>query len=198
MVGGSGCGKSTLINNIVGENLLQVYHGFRCDNRDDLPSHVKKTLLINNNLYDCHITESPPYKNPYDMVLTNQRLRVNLIIYIMKFQRLTDNDLKTFQEYTRLFQNTHSISAFVITGCEMTDRTRVVEVLKSDIYTKDFAAIMGKGIYTVGFPDISSYPTVMEEWFKLEQQKDVTKLHELIEKSNDTVDVSYFGGCSIL
>ena len=90
--------------------------------------------------------------------------------------------------YTKRFKNAESISALVITHCEeLTDaaRTMGVEHVKSE----GFAAGMGKGIYTVGFPNLEYVAVNNKELFKLEMQKDVSKLHQLIKESIDTIDV---------
>ena len=48
---------------------------------------------------------------------------------------------------------------------------------------------MGKGIYTVAFPDLNDIDDKDVKLCKLKVQKHVSRLHQLIEESSDTVDV---------
>ena len=94
----------------------------------------------------------------------------------------------------RFFKNAHSISALVITKCEGTSdayRERIAEEFKSADWTKKFAAIMGKGIYVVGFPPLDKYEDSgdYKKHLKLKMEKDLAKLHHLIEESSDAVNV---------
>ena len=131
--------------------------------------------------------------------------KVNLIIHVFKLGRFTEEECKFVQVYVDVFKNTQCISSFVITGCDFKSDascTSIVDIFKSNDYTKDFAAIMDKGIYTIGFCDLSDFAddAGLKEHLELRQKKDLTKLHQLIEKSSDAVDVlksSDIGECSV-
>ena len=137
--------------------------------------------------------------------------RINLIIYVIRHGRFTMDDHEILQKYTDVFKHPCSISALVINNCDFLSdvaRTTVVEDFKSGHYTKDYAAIMGKGIYTVGFPNLHCFDDnpPLKEVVKLRIQEDVIKLHQLIEESNDVLDVhksidlesNDLGRCSIM
>ena len=215
MVGKTCRGKSTLINNVVGEDFANLSNGIYPEST--IPSHIYKTFVINNTQYHCHFTELPDldyrptqpvsYDEHISMVIADQRMdleKVNLIIYVSRLGRFTSEDHTFLQKYTGVFKNAHNISAYVITNCDSKNdaaRTRIVEDFKSNGRSKDFAAIMGKGIYTVGFPDLDDMDDEDREHVKRKMQKDVIKLHELIKESNDVVDVlksKVPGGCSFI
>ena len=197
MVGKRGGGKRSMINNIIGEDLLKLDFSFSCESTKP---HVCRTLLINHKLYHCiitHITEyvSLPHNRNTDKnerMYSNQRMKLNLIIHVVKNGRLTDGECEQFRWFREFSKAAHNISALVITGCEGLDdlgRTRIVEDWKSEELVKDFAAIMGKGIYTVGFPNLDACSDLLKKMLKPSMQEDVIKLHQLIEESNDLVEI---------
>ena len=219
MIGMSDSGKSSLINNVIGEDYLHITKPFTTS--PVTPQHVYRELLINSNKYQCNFIELPvcvsqlctyPFyiKDQIVKQITNLNQReclerLNLIIHVIIFRRLTLKEEEFFRVYKKIFPK--SISAIVITGCDVCNdatRTRIVEDFKSDEVSKDFAASMGKGIYTVGFPNLNNFDDIDDESFveviKLKMQEDVSQLHQVIEKSNDTVDVLKHGdtGCSII
>ena len=109
-----------------------------------------------------------------------------------KLGRLVEEDMNSFV-YTKIFPQTESISALVITNCDSKNnaaRTEIVEDFKSYELTKDIAASMGKGIYTVGFPDITEMDDDDVTMSLIKSQKDASKLHRLIEESSDSVDIN--------
>ena len=210
MVGDCGKGKSAVINNIIGEAVAKQCSGCGCQSRT--PSQVDKKLLINTNVYHCHFTElcllstRDSLCNIIEkMGKTNQRVilqRINLIIYVWKLGFYTPEDKEVYQNLKIAQQ---SISALVITGCDKLNdakRTLIVERFKSGEYTKDFAADMGKGIYTVAFPDLCEYEVSsgQKKFFEQIMQEDRIKLHQLIEEASDAVDVLKINNltCSIL
>ena len=201
MIGKSGCGKSSLINNVIGEDCLQVVPGL--PDPSTTAQHVSRELSINNTKYQCTFIELPCaiyghnrlYNKEWIMQTTNpcQReylKRLNLIIYMKKLGRLVEEDRNSFV-YTKIFPQTESISALVITYCDSKNnaaRTRIVEDFKSN--GEDIAASMGKGIYTVGFPDLTELDDEYVTTSLIKSQKDASKLHQLIEESSDSVAIN--------
>ena len=195
MIGSTGSGKSLLINNVIGEDCLHIHPGFLTA-PTTRAQHVCRELLINDNKYQCsftklvlHAFDKPPHllPHPYQRECLE---RLNLIIYVMKLGRLILEEKECFKIFTQFFPQ--SISALVFTYSEFCDnarRNKIVEEFKSHELTKDIAAKMGKGIYTVGFPDLADIPDPCVEIYKLKIQEDVSKLHRLIEESNNSVHV---------
>ena len=218
MVGRSGSGKSSLINNVIGEDCLPI-HELSPKTTTTTAQHVHRELLINDNKYQCtfielHIPDellpsysstmiqmgswiaSPIYSLLEDHIAKNPYLRecvegLNLFIYVMGMGRLTVDDINILQAYMNIFPQ--SISALVVTRCDSMNyerRTRVVEDYKSYVLTKYYnAGSMGKGIYTVGFPDLTELDDEDVTFLMSRLQKDVSQLHQLIKESSDSVDV---------
>lgn len=202
VVGRNGSGKSSLINNVIGEDCFPIQKGF--PTTPSTAQDVCRELLINNNKYQCTLIElplcdqyeEPPkdwvYKQIPDPHQRESLKRINLIAYVIRKGRLTSEDMKALQ-YTKIFPQ--SISAFVVTHCDTYNnagRARIVEELMSFERTKDIVASMGKGIYTVGFPDLSNFTELGDtfvKFLKTRMQEDVVKLHQLIEESSDSVDI---------
>ena len=202
MVDRSGSGSS-LINYVIGKNCFQVYS-------TATTQHVCRELLINNKLYLCTFIDLEiPHASD---ILFNEPLlkeqivgqfnphqrkcleKLNLVIYVCRDGHFTVEDKNTLQVYMNILPQ--SISALVVTHCDFLDsavRIEIVEGLKSDEVIKDIAASMGKGIYTVGFSDLTQLlhikPAFMfVDRFKSSIQEEVSKLHGLIEKSSDSVN----------
>lgn len=185
-------GKTRIMSWVTGEDLENGFLFSR-------PTHLHKKLSINNNEYHCTFLRPLSILSPGDnrdveeeMVKPNNReilKRLNLIIYVV--QGSCYRRLDALQWYNKFLKNTHSISALVFTHCGYNDaeRSRFVEGFKSIDCFKDFAASMHKGIYTVDFPDLDWVNDKDKERIKQKMQKDVIKLHQLIEESSDVVDV---------
>ena len=190
MLGVSGSGKCTLISKLIGDDFGDDFVGFR-------PLHIHNTLVINNIKYQC--TFIKPFGimekddvSPLEEIAKSHReyfKRLNLIIYVVNLRSI---DVETLQVYTKFFKNTRSISALVFTHSRPNPRNRrILEEFKSRKDTKDIAANMGKGIYTVDFFDTSTFSFDEEHIAKCSQimQEDVTRLHQLIEESSNVVDI---------
>ena len=197
MIGLSGSGKTTLIHSITEMKCYDFMFG--------RPIQMTTELSINGNNYRCtFLKPASPFVCDYNLSNVKQKIveqitnsnhaeclkSLNLIIYVAKYSYRIEEWMCTFQIYKKLLPE--SISVLVITGCDFitdAERTRIVEKLKSHEQTKDIAASMGKGIYTVGFPNLHHYESEYKELMKVRMQKDITKLHRLIEESSDSVDV---------
>lgn len=206
MVGKTGCGRSSLINKVTGKDYLKVLFSFSTVH--GTPQHVHTELLINNTKYQCNFIEVPDlYSNPYRSkpisYHVEQMVKSNLGMYLQSVNLIimcTSGRLGSFVEeiveeigqiYTKFTKNT-KILALVITHCDQLRPNAIarrVEEFKSDERAKDIVASLGKGIHTVGFPDLFDIKPEHRESRKDEMQKDVLKLHRLIEESNDSVDV---------
>ena len=192
MIGKPRSGKSSVINRVIGEDYLDVKSPGYTN------QHVHRKLVINNSKYQCTFIEIPGsfyyYNKPISYHvekiakshLREHLQRLHLIIHVFKHGRFTVGERETFKMYMNFFKNAQRISALVITHCEsFSDEhcTGIVKEWKSNEQTRDIAASMGKGIYTVGFPKVPITIT------KPAIQEDVSKLHQLIKESSDTVDV---------
>ena len=189
MLGSSGSGKSTLINRAIKKDRCEISH-FHFESAfhrvDD------EIVVINDNKYCCTFLE--PFGisdiSHREVHLLPQLGKLNLIVFVLKLGSSCNEVYEASQRLTNFIRDASSISALVITGCEyLSDdkRMKLVDDFKSGAHSKDFAARMGKGIYTVGFPDITGgdFPHEGKEYFESVALKDVAKLHELIRGSSD-------------
>ena len=193
-------GKRTIIKNIFGEAEEEAKRLMLLEP----PFHVNKTLLKNEKLYECDITVLSDHElDRSNIAKTSERISqlggANLIIYVFREGHFIGPDKCIFQKYTDIFKNTrHSISALVFTNCESKNiqrRTELVEKFKSDEVSRDYAASMGKGIHTVGFPSLGTADDCLKEFYKKTIQEDVKRLHQLIEESSDVVQVQKVHRC---
>ena len=190
MIGKEYVGKSLLINKMIGkdcrlmskptESSLQNYIT-QYILQNYITQYINTILLVNGEKYHCTFIEmlSHSVRAVQRRLLRN----LNLIIYVCRYDCFTYEDQEDFQDCIRFFKSArHSVSALVITGCEYLndeERAQVVENFKSDINTKDIAASMDGRIYTAGLCSPTDYPNPS----KCVAQKDVLKLHLLIERA---------------
>ena len=198
IIGMAGNGKSTLINNVIGEDCLKTSHGFTTI------QHASKILLINSRKYQCNFIEFTLDDSRFFYFIKQQLIKseqskylkkLNLIIYVKYVKNespILGAAAKYYLNYVNFFITACDISAFVFTGCESKADdycTRRVEEFKSDLHTKDIAACMGKGIYTVGFHDLNNESDDFKQLYKHRAQTSVSKLHQIIAESENHVDV---------
>ena len=179
MVGKEYVGKSLLINKIIGKDypLMSKPTESSLQNYITRVQYINTMLLINGEKYHCTFIEILSH-----FVRAEQGLLEypNLIIYVCRYDCFTYEEQENFRDCIRSFKFARrSVSALVITGCESLndeERAQVVENFKSDINTKDIAASMDGGIYTVGLCSSTDYPNPS----KCVAQEDVSKLRLLI------------------
>ena len=193
MIGNSEVGKSSLIKKIIGMKCSLISKSIE-PTYLDASQHITTTLCINNSEYYCTFIEL--FTNFIGLIVnTNQRRyleRANLIMYVCRLDCFTYEEKEDFKKYINFFKDAQKISALVITGCENyndEERLNLVKGFQSNESTKEIAASMQRGIYTVGFPDLTNYPMWSKEALENTAQKDVSKLHELIEYSCSIEDI---------
>ena len=178
MVGKEYVGKSLLINKIIGKDYLLMSKPTESSLQNYITQYINTTLLVNGEKYHCTFIEMLS-----NFVRAEQGLlkKLNLIIYVCRYDCFTYEEQEDFRDCIRFFKFARrSVSALVITGCEPLndeERAQIVENFKSDINTKDIAASMDGGIYTVGLCSSTDYPNPS----KCVAQEDVSKLCLLIE-----------------
>ena len=202
MIGKTGNGKSTLINKIIGKELFEVNSLLPLGNH---AQHTSTTLHISDQkVYQCNVIEAglpfTQFSTDYDSLAKQLRYvkevvggKLNLIILVLRFGRLTSEEVSAFKMYMNSLGECKCISACVITHCElysMNQRTQYLEEFRHD--NVDIAASMDKGIYTVGFPNLTALDADNNfvEFLERKMHKDVSELHQLVDKSDVTVDVS--------
>ena len=187
MLGSSDSGKSTVINRVIKEDRCEISQGFHFESA---MQKIDKTLVISDKEYHCTFLEL--YGSSDRSQRETQLLsigKVNLIMFVLR-SGCSFIEIEDAQRLMKLVRDASSISALVITDCESRsdeERMELVDKFKSNTQSKDLAAWMGKGVYTVGFPDLrgDQLPQQMKGCYESVALKDVTKLHELVRGSSD-------------
>lgn len=100
-----------------------------------------------------------------------------------------------------------AISALVVTSCDDLDedgREKVRKEFFSNANTTEVANFMGKGIFTVGFPDLSKVKPKYREDYEADAKQDAEVLRELVcecsilRLSQQNFEDSFWSKCIIL
>ena len=203
LLGKSGAGKSTIANQVVGyDPLSSNVPPFEQGATHDIMSAEKKytkegltyevTVIDTVGLFDPN-TEG---RDPIDKIVEYFKkhiIEVSILLFVFRKGRMTDEEKKVFSLLeSRLVREISQISALIITGCENLDakaRNALVEEFKGNPETKPIAAQMMKGIYPVGFPDITGMNSTFQEVYKAQIAKDRQTLMDLVfeaDKPHDT------------
>ena len=155
ILGKVGTGKKSLGYHIVGEG------GFRSVNVSGADCHYKQRK-IEDVLYRILTVNTESLGTGYFDLQTyiNGRFNtIHLIIFVTSNDRYTEESHKSLMLAVQsLDSQAKSLSALVITHCEgIKDKTRqhIVDYFKGDPHGSKVADFIGKGIFTVGFPNMS-------------------------------------------
>ena len=109
---------------------------------------------------------------------------LHLILFVFKEGRLTAEEKQTFDFIIANFEvNIKPVSALVITNCENLAESKKDEIIsefRSHPTTRPIANLMGKGIYTVGFPNIGDLADHLKQVYTRQIERDVDKLRRLV------------------
>ena len=213
LLGKSGAGKSTVANHLVGHDPLSP---------DEPPFRVSKKVLASvtlevqhetvefmweNDLYrvtvvdtvgffDTEINRQNLIFDKFVQYISENKLRIDLILFVWKKNRLTIEDRHMFTFLPGKLREKHvaglpkdisPISALAVTGCEdecSDSREELVQEFKVNHYTRQFANQMGMGIYPVGFPDLRLIKPALQQAYKEVILQDRDTLRELIVRVN--------------
>lgn len=113
---------------------------------------------------------------------------LNLLIFVFKHGRFTEEERVVFDKIQKNFSHLiNHISLLLITNCEsMVEeaREKVIADFRSDPLTKDFAKMMTKGIFTVGFPDIATINPMFKQGMLQIMRNDISAVHKIIANAS--------------
>ena len=205
VIGKTGCGKSTIANKIL--CLDDDHRVFEVR-----PSYQAVTTDINNAMHNVRIGSSIYRINMIDTIgFSDTRLSgaksddaimkeikremqdrapegVNLLMFVFKHGRFTNEERVVFDKIQKNFSTLiNHISLLVITNCDQLSKEgkeKVISEFRTDPLTKDFAKMMTKGIFAVGFPELKSLSPMFHSVMLQSMRSDTVSLHRVIANSS--------------
>lgn len=204
VLGKTGCGKSTLANKIIcasEENeTFKVKESFQAVTTKIVGSI--ENVVIGTDTYKINMIDTIGFSdnrqrgamsdnNIVHAIKKHMRARapegISLIIFVFRRGRFTEDEQKVFQIMADNFTDyIKEVSCLVITGCDGLNedaRSQLISNFKTDPLTERFATIMTKGIYTVGFPKVSSLSSRAKEAAIEEMKDDIAPIHDMVAKA---------------
>ena len=191
ILGKVGTGKKTLGNRIAGKDIFQTRTSgdvhYQERETGDTVYHI---LTVDTE------GKQTGYVNPLPFI---ERYfdKIHLIIFVIAYGRYTDESHSSLiRVVNSLDQRAKSFSALVITHCEgITDEERqgIADDFKHDSRSSQVAAFIGKGIYTVGFPDNSKLSSHLKQVYQKEIDEYETTIRQLVMGCDRTLRVQNLG-----
>lgn len=190
ILGRTGAGKATVANSILGAKVFEVLTSLESVTREARHTFKRHTDTDRSINYGIKLIDTSSTFNTHDSktLIDHCRLEmsegINLIIFVFKQGRFTNEESKAFNAFVNLGTEEHSkISVLVVTGCENQNdaaRKSMVDDIKSDPGTSDIAAFMKKGILPVGFPNLSEIDDDFKPVIQRKIEKDTANLRQLV------------------
>lgn len=194
ILGKVGAGKATLANTITGNTMFRL-----SDSIDSMTRGVR-----DNNFAEIDISYSGVHYKMSFLLLDTHGLQavnqtdnikdvtsVNLLLFVYKHGRYTPEENDSLTIAVRMLgEDAKQVSALIITGCEdlsYDGREKIIIDFKTNPSTKEIADFMGKGIHTVGFPNLASVNEQFIKGYMKTIENDKAQLWDLVKASEDTV-----------
>ena len=206
VIGKTGSGKSTLANQITCAGEEETFPVSR--SYQSMTTEVKAVIehiQIGTKRYAIHMIDTAGFRDAKsgssgmsDASIINDIKKymrestpegINVIIFVYKNGRFSPEEKAVFQIITNHFKNyIKKLSCLVITNCDgLNDEARgkLVSEFKTSEMTREYAALMGKGIYTVGFPRLSDLSGRVREAVAADMQEDINPILNMIAESKE-------------
>ena len=202
VLGITGAGRSTICNQIIGEDyFLIVPKTFSSVTM--ATSHVRRIIPGPENImYDVKVIDTIGFFNKFlnaqlndESVLKDIKTYmqhhvpegVSLVLFVLKGGRLTGDERATF-DFIMRFCGISPISALVLTHCDGIRKESHKDIIQDfcrDQRSADAAKFMQKGIYTVGFPDLSTLRPERRSLYEEDMAAEAKTLRNLMFRSTD-------------
>lgn len=197
VIGKTGVGKSTVANAFLGFDKFKVANDLdsvttECKLRKSEQKYADTKYIVNVmdtvGLFDTRNSERRESMQKMKSFVQNCTVEgVSLVVFVIKKDRFTAEDIETFDFLTKhLCAKTSCISALVITHMDFDGddaRKRFIERLRTNERFKHIVDFMQKGIYAVGLP-MSSYiedrREVLPEYVREQKKMDEETLRKLL------------------
>ena len=195
VIGMKNTGKSTLIRKLIKNSHHDAsINPFR-DTTQEPTTEIQlitKTLFINGKYYKCTFIDTPGLTHRTALDNIRQKLystdELMLIMFVFKHGESTTEAISLF---CNLLEDVTCVkAAAVITFCDILSNVDYEEITKeftSGSDTKQFSTDIDRRVYPIGFPNTAVMEEMAGELSRKFIQKNVSKLHQLIEVSSDCV-----------
>ena len=200
VLGKTGCGKSTLANKIIcHDGTFRVSDSF--DTCAHLNIHARNNVVIEGQTLTINVIDTVGFNDTKKGSKQNQQIikdinkllkqrvpeGLNLIIFVLRFGRFTDEEYEIFKMLAGSFNDLiKEFSMLVITGCDgKNDKARndIIKDFRENRKTKPFADIMKKGIFCVGLPDMKDLSEEVRETVQERMDNDMIPIHRAIAEA---------------
>lgn len=194
ILGKVGAGKATLANAIACNTIFHL-----SDSIDSMTRGVRKKNFQEKDISinGVHYKTSFLLLDTHGFQAVNQTdniknvTSVNLILFVYKNGRYTPEENDSLTIAVRMLgEDAKQVSALIITGCEDLShdaRKKIIMEFKASPSTKEVADFMEKGIYTVGFPNLTSINEQFIEGYRKTIEEDKAQLWDLVKRSEDAI-----------
>ena len=204
ILGKVGSGKRTLGNHIYWSmNTAACETLFFCNTTNSINSAARKGGMFFQNftkedvIYNIFTIDTESltqgFTNPIPLLKDRNIENINLIIFVIPNGIYTDESHGSLTHTVcSINKKATAISALVITHCEgilSQERDDSIAEFRANDRCARIAAFMGRGIYTVGFPHISSESKIGIEHFGQQIKEDEETIRRLVNESEKSVNV---------
>ena len=194
LLGKIGSGKSTLVNHIVGDKTCEVRGSVESVTRSTslLTAPIQATARGYHYTFKLIDTVGIYDRSNHEILKDIRRTfeeevqSINLVLFVYKDGRLTPEDKTTFEIIMKNFSQLSQISALIVTNCDQKGKSARVKI-EQDLQrnAKFISNFVKKGVYTVGFPNLSEIDEDMRRLYEESIEKDEKILQQLADSSEE-------------
>lgn len=197
VLGKTGAGKSTVANKISGLTKFEVKNvaGTGTTNVEEANSiHYDKDSAIHYHfkvidtvgVFDRERKNDGIINEIKEFFQNNAPEGVNLVLFVFRRGRFTEEEKRTFDFITQNFRKQISdFSALAITNCDGESEVARDEFLQSfKSEAPAVARFMKKGIYMVGFPDVSKLRPGVRKALEEDMEDEIKMLQKIVKNAD--------------